>query len=85
VTRPLGVDPIAFDRHGLCAKPLPEFVRLDDLGYPLLDPAPVPRHLQSHARRAVTACPKLALLIQERSPGDRPTAAPRRRSRGSSP
>jgi ferredoxin len=78
VTRHLAVDPIACDGHGLCAELLPELIRLDDWGYPLLDPVSIPRHLEPHAHRAVTACPKLALLIQERLPAQQPTAGSRR-------
>jgi NADH:ubiquinone oxidoreductase subunit F (NADH-binding) len=37
----------------------------------------VPRHLEPHVRRAVKACPKLALLIQERPPAEKRTAASR--------
>ncbi len=42
VTRHLAVNPIACDGHGLCAELLPELIRLDDWGYPLIDPAPSP-------------------------------------------
>lgn len=59
------VDPIACDGHGVCAELLPERVRLDDWGYPILDPTPIPRELINHARRAVTACPKLALRLRD--------------------
>lgn len=59
----LKVNPIACDAHGLCAELLPELVRLDDWGYPLIAPGPVPAHLAAHARRAVAACPALALRL----------------------
>jgi ferredoxin len=60
---------IAIDRtrcagHGLCAELLPELVRLDDWGYPIIVPGPVPAHLEAHARRAVAACPALALSLR---------------------
>ena len=35
------VDPIACDGHGLCAELFPERIRLDDWGYPIIDPAPI--------------------------------------------
>ena len=61
----LGVDPIACDGRGLCAELFPERVRLDDWGYPVIDPAPVGPDLVGHARRAVAACPKLALILEK--------------------
>jgi ferredoxin len=60
----LKVDPIACDGHGLCAQLLPERIALDDWGFPIVDPAPVGRDLAPHARRAVNACPVLALTLQ---------------------
>jgi ferredoxin len=59
------VNPIACEAHGLCAELLPERIRLDDWGYPIVDPAPLPLGLRKNARRAVAACPTLALLIQK--------------------
>jgi ferredoxin len=64
VKRALRVNPIACDAHGLCAELLPELVRLDDWGYPIVTPGPVPPHLVGHARKAVAACPTLALLLE---------------------
>ena len=59
----LHVDPIACTGYGLCAELFPEAVSLDDWGYPLLPDAEVsPAHL-AHARRAVKACPRLALRL----------------------
>jgi len=51
--------------HGLCAELVPELISLDEWGYPLLDPRPVPRELMTYARRAVADCPTLALLLTE--------------------
>jgi ferredoxin len=65
----LAVDPIACDGHGLCAGLLPELVALDEWGYPLLDPRPVPPDLLAHARRAVAACPTLALRLGRQGRG----------------
>ena len=50
MSRHLVVNPIACDGHGLCAELLPELVRLDDWGYPMIDPRP-------HSRRAGGPCP----------------------------
>jgi len=61
----LRVNPIACDGHGLCAELFPERVSLDDWGYPLIDGSPIPRGLREHARRAVGACPVLALRLEE--------------------
>lgn len=59
----LRVDWPACRAHGLCHELLPERIGLDPWGYPLMEPGPVPRALLGHARRAVTACPTLALRL----------------------
>lgn len=59
----LRIDPIACDGHGLCAELFPEWIELDDWGYPIVDGRPVPQKLLEHARRAVDACPTLALAL----------------------
>jgi ferredoxin len=59
----LVVDPIACDAHGICAELLPEMIQLDDWGYPIISAEPILPELESHARRAVAACPNLALRI----------------------
>jgi ferredoxin len=61
----LRVNPIACQAHGICAELLPEMITLDEWGYPLLDPRPVPAALMAYARRAVADCPTLALLLTE--------------------
>ena len=43
---------------------MPELIRLDDWGYPIIDASPIPRPLEQHARRAVDACPVLALRLE---------------------
>ncbi len=57
------IDRIACDGYGSCAELLPEMIRLDDWGYPIVDPGPVPDHLLGHARMAVDTCPVLALRL----------------------
>jgi ferredoxin len=64
VNRRLRVNPIACDAHGLCAELLPELIRLDDWGYPIIDQSEVPPHLAELARQAVDACPTLALMLE---------------------
>jgi ferredoxin len=59
----LRVDPIACEAHGLCAELFPEGISLDDWGYPIVDPGPIPPELEDHARRAVASCPTLALHL----------------------
>ena len=61
----LRVNPIACVGYGMCAELLPEIIRLDPWGYPMLSSPTVPRPLVEHARRAAQACPTLALLIGE--------------------
>jgi ferredoxin len=60
----LRVNPIRCVAHGLCAELLPESIRLDEWGYPILDDPELPRGLVEHARRAADACPTLALLLE---------------------
>jgi ferredoxin len=60
----LTVDPIACTGHGACAELFPERVVLDDWGYPILAEAAIPDELLPHARRAVAACPTLALRLR---------------------
>jgi ferredoxin len=62
----LRVNPIMCTGHGMCAELLPEFVRLDPWGYPIIPAEPVPDDLRGLARRAAAACPTLALLIDQR-------------------
>jgi len=65
----LKVNPIDCTGHGVCAELLPEMISLDEWGFPLVDPRPVPPALDREARRAVAACPVLALkLIRSEQP-----------------
>ena len=58
----LRVNPIACTGHGVCAELLPELIAVDEWGYPLIDPGPVPVLLERDARKAVSACPALPAL-----------------------
>jgi ferredoxin len=60
----LVVNPILCEGRGLCAELFPERVRLDDWGYPVIDPEPFGRELELEARRAVKECPLLALRLE---------------------
>jgi ferredoxin len=61
----LRVNPIACTAHGMCAELLPEVIELDPWGYPILLTPIVPPGVLDHAKRAVDACPTLALLMDE--------------------
>ena len=63
MTERLQVNPIACEAHGLCAGLFPEMITLDEWGYPILDDRDVPEQLLAHARRAIAACPTLALAL----------------------
>ena len=57
------VNPIECHAHGLCAELFPERIRLDEWGYPIMEPGPVPEELLPHARQAVAKCPVLAIRM----------------------
>jgi ferredoxin len=57
------VNPIDCEGRGACAELLPEAITLDEWGYPVIDPGPLPAALERHARAAVSACPTLALRL----------------------
>jgi len=57
------IDRIRCDGHGLCAELLPERISLDDWGYPIIKAGAVSPQLLENARRAVDACPVLALKL----------------------
>ena len=58
------IDRIKCEGRGLCAELLPELVRLDDWGYPILAAGSIPEHLMAHVERAVEACPVLAIAVR---------------------
>lgn len=60
----LRLDPIACDGRGICAELLPERIELDDWGYPIVDLTAMSGIVLEHARRAITACPVLALRLE---------------------
>jgi ferredoxin len=68
LNKSLRVNPILCEAHGVCAELLPELIRLDRWGYPLLASAAVPPDLEPLARRTVTSCPRLALLLERADP-----------------
>lgn len=59
----VSVDWTRCDGHGLCASLLPWIVVLDDWGYPVLDQGELRSERPGDVRRAVGACPSLALRL----------------------
>ena len=68
MSKRLRVNPILCEAHGVCAEMLPELIRLDRWGYPVLASAAVPPDLEPLARRTVSCCPRLALLLENIDP-----------------
>ena len=64
----LEIDWTRCDGHGLCARLLPERIALDEHGFPVLPDRDVGEDLVPHARRAVAACPQLALRLEQNVP-----------------
>ena len=63
VTATLLLNPTTCDGRGLCHHAAPDLIELDEWGYPIIDPAPVHGPERQHAKRAVNACPRLALAL----------------------
>jgi ferredoxin len=67
----LKVNPVACQAHGMCIELLPELITADPWGFPITRPGAVPPDLLPLARRAVSACPTMALLLTSPEPGPR--------------
>jgi ferredoxin len=85
----LRVDPIACTGHGFCSELLPELIRLDDWGYPILEDAPISGELLPLVRRTLNACRPWrcgwsvsvpAADVDRRFPGLRRTRSDRQRA-----
>jgi ferredoxin len=61
----LRIDPIACESHALCAELVPELITLDDWGHPVLADVDVSASMQRLVRQAVSACPTLALRLED--------------------
>jgi ferredoxin len=59
----LRVNSIDCVAHGVCAELLPEWIMLDQSGYPILKDPELPPELVERARRAANHCPALALRL----------------------
>ena len=71
----LRVDPIKCKAHGMCGELFPERIRMDDWGYPIIDPRALSEDVLEHARRSVAECPRSALrvdLIDDPAARERP-------------
>jgi ferredoxin len=66
VSEVLRVNPIACTGRGVCAELLPELISMDPWGYPIVPRAELDDELLDLARKAVAACPVLALTLQKR-------------------
>jgi ferredoxin len=58
------VDWTACRAHGGCADLLPELIALDEWGYPVIQDRPIPAEARRRARKAVSECPALALMLK---------------------
>ena len=70
IRRRLRVNPILCDGFGFCAEIVPELVSLDDWGFPIVKKRDVDTQdedLNRLVERAVATCPRLALLMEDRS------------------
>ncbi|HZT90887.1 MAG TPA: ferredoxin [Gaiellaceae bacterium] len=76
--RELRVEMIKCDAFGYCAELLPEIIELDEWGYPIVS-GEVTADLLDEARRAVDACPMVALRIARRQGRPSRSAADGRR------
>jgi ferredoxin len=61
----LQIDWTRCDGHGLCAALLPDRVGRDEWGFPVLADPSVPTADEPAVRRAIAACPALALSLRE--------------------
>ena len=62
----LAIDRIRCDGRGMCAEILPEMIKLDRWGYPIVQRGSIAENLVPHARRAVNDCPVLATAADRR-------------------
>jgi len=66
VSETLRVNPIACTGRGVCAELLPELIAMDPWGYPIVPRVELDDELVDLARKAVAACPVLALTLEKR-------------------
>jgi ferredoxin len=61
----INIDWTRCDGHGLCNALLPDRIGIDEWGFPLLGERAVRPADDERVRRAVAACPALALYLDE--------------------
>jgi ferredoxin len=71
VSHHLRVNPIMCTGRGICAELLPEIIKLDPWGYPILPDTALPGELVGLAKRAAAVCPTLALRIERKAAAHR--------------
>jgi ferredoxin len=59
----LAIDWTRCDGHGLCAALLPDRIEPDEWGYPILRHTTVTPDTERGLRRAIAACPAVALRL----------------------
>ena len=64
MTQQLTIDWTRCDGHGICSSLLPELIQMDEWGYPLFRPHRLHADDVPYAKRAVAACPALALRLE---------------------
>jgi ferredoxin len=62
------VNPAACDGFGFCSEILPEMIRRDEWGFPILADDAVPEDLRRAAEQAVASCPRRALRLETTGP-----------------
>jgi ferredoxin len=73
----LRVDPIGCTGHGICGELLPELIRMDDWGYPIIEDVAIQAPLMQDVRRTIAACPALALRLERIRPPAPSARAPK--------
>jgi ferredoxin len=68
--RRLRIDPIACDGFGYCAELVPELVRLDEWGFPVVRDLPIPEGVEAMAAEAAAQCPRRAVYLQLEAVGN---------------
>jgi ferredoxin len=58
------VNPAVCDGFGFCCEILPEVIRRDEWGFPVLADGGVPEDLRRAAEQAVANCPRRALRLE---------------------
>ncbi len=64
-TKAIQIDWTRCDGHGLCAQLLPARIVMDEWGFPIVGDTDVRRGDEKQVRRAIAACPALALRLEQ--------------------